>query len=84
MQPFYCLVHTPEAITPELCVLAADNEADALLELDDVAAAWPRLERVELYRGDLQARVLFAADFPLAWIRAGANRARQAAASPGG
>jgi hypothetical protein len=64
MDPFYCLIHTPEAITPELCVLAADNEKAALQELDSVAREWPRLERLELYRGNGQVKAFVPADFP--------------------
>lgn len=75
MEPFYCLVHTPEAITPELCVLAADDEDAALRELDEVAMAWPRLERLELYRGNRQARAFVPADFPLAASLTGFRRA---------
>lgn len=52
MDPFYCLIHTPEAITPELCVLAARTETAAFPELRRIAQEWPRLERLELYRGD--------------------------------
>jgi hypothetical protein len=68
MDPFYCLIHTPEALTPELSVLAADNEEIALRELDGVAREWPRLERLELYQGNRRIRA-FVADHFLADTR---------------
>lgn len=60
MNAFYCLIHTPEALTPELCVLAADTEALALVELGDIARQWPRLERLELYQGNRRIRAFVA------------------------
>ena len=32
MDVFYCLIHTPEAITPELCVLPGATEVEAVRE----------------------------------------------------
>lgn len=62
MEPFYCLIHTPEAMTPELWVLAADNQRDAIRELGAVKQKWPRLERLELYRGEQRLRTFRGAD----------------------
>ncbi|OJU55017.1 MAG: oxidoreductase, partial [Brevundimonas sp. 67-6] len=52
MDVFYCLIHTPEAITPELCVLPGVTEVEAVRGLTAVARDWPRLERIDLYRGN--------------------------------
>ncbi|MNQ83263.1 hypothetical protein D3C85_983390 [compost metagenome] len=68
MDPFYCLIHTPEAITPEICVLAAADETLALKELDDIARDWPRLERLELYQGNRRIRA-FVADYARGDVR---------------
>lgn len=62
MEPFYCLIHTPEVMTPELWVLAADNQRDAIRELDAVRLKWPRLERLELYRGEQRLQLFRGAD----------------------
>lgn len=56
MDVFYCLIHTPEAITPELCVLPGATEGEAVRGLTEVARDWPRLERIDLYRGDHEVR----------------------------
>ena len=61
MNPFYCLIDTPEAITPELCVLAARTEQAALREMEELVQAWPRFERLELYQGNARLRS-FTAD----------------------
>jgi len=52
MDVFYCLIHSPEAITPELCVLSGFTEAEAVRGVNEVARDWPRLERIDLYRGN--------------------------------
>lgn len=62
MEPFYCLIHTSEVMTPELWVLAADNQRDAIRELDAVRRKWPRLERLELYRGEERLQTFRSAD----------------------
>ncbi|WP_427790095.1 oxidoreductase [Brevundimonas diminuta] len=62
MDVFYCLVHTPEAITPELCVLPGVTECEAVRGLNDVAREWPRLERIDLYRGNHEVRSFAPAD----------------------
>lgn len=43
MDVFYCLIHTPEAITPELCVLSGATEIEAVHGVNEVARDWPRL-----------------------------------------
>lgn len=63
MDVFYCLIHTPEAITPELRVLAAETEHEAVRGLDAVAREWPRLERLDLYRGNRELRSFLAVEF---------------------
>lgn len=71
MDPFYCLIHTPEAITPELCLLAARTETAGLPELRSIAQEWPRLERLELYRGDARLGTFTLADIiATAWMQA--------------
>lgn len=62
MEPFYCLILTPEAMTPELWVLAADNQRDAIRELGAVKRKWPRLERLEFYQGEQRLRTFRGAD----------------------
>jgi len=62
MDVFYCLVHTPEAITPELCVLPGATEIEAVRGLTRVALEWPRLERIDLYRGNHEVRSFAPAD----------------------
>lgn len=66
MDVFYCLIHTPEAITPELRVLAAGCEGQAVATLADVARDWPRLERIDLYRGNFEIRSFAPSDFAAA------------------
>jgi hypothetical protein len=51
MEPFYCLIHRPEDV-PDLWLLAADNDADALEEMDRRAADWRPFLRIELYQGE--------------------------------
>lgn len=62
MEPYYCLIHTPEVMTPELWVLGAVNQRDAILELGAVKRKWPRLERLELYQGEQRLRIFRGAD----------------------
>lgn len=62
MEPFYCLIHTPEVMTPELWVLGADNQRDAIRELEAVKRKWPRLERLELFQGEQRLRTFQGAD----------------------
>ena len=65
MDVFYCLIHTPEAITPELCVLSGFTEAEAVRGVNEVARDWPRLERIDLYRGNHEVRSFAPSDFAL-------------------
>lgn len=62
MNVFYCLIHTPEAITPELCVLPGFTEVEAVRGVNEVARDWPRLERIDLYRGNHEVRSFAPAD----------------------
>ena len=62
MDVFYCLIHTPEAITPELCVLPGFTEVEAVRGVNEVARDWPRLERIDLYRGNNEVRSFAPAD----------------------
>lgn len=66
MDVFYCLIHTPEAITPELCVLPGACEVQVVATLAEVARDWPRLERIDLYRGNAEI-ASFAASDVTAW-----------------
>ncbi|MFB7879444.1 oxidoreductase [Brevundimonas diminuta] len=71
MDVFYCLIHTPEAITPELCVLPGATEVEAVRGLTAVARDWPRLERIDLYRGNHEVRSFAPADLaPVRPLRA--------------
>jgi len=62
MDVFYCLIHTPEAITPELCVLPGVTELEAVRSVKAVARDWPRLERIDLYRGNYEVRTFAPSD----------------------
>lgn len=62
MDVFYCLIHTPEAITPELCVLPGFTEIEAVRGVNEVARDWPRLERIDLYRGNYEVRTFAPSD----------------------
>ncbi len=66
MDVFYCLIHTPEAITPELCVLPGATEVEAVRGLTEVARDWPRLERIDLYRGNREVRSFAPSDLATA------------------
>ena len=66
MDVFYCLIHTPEAITPELCVLPGATEVEAVRGLTEVARDWPRLERIDLYRGNYEVRSFAPSDLATA------------------
>lgn len=71
MDVFYCLIHTPEAITPELCVLPGVTEVEAVRGVKAVARDWPRLERIDLYRGNYEVRTFAPSDLaPAQPIRA--------------
>lgn len=63
MDVFYCLIHTPEVITPELCVLPGVTEVEAVRGVTKVARDWPRLERIDLYRGNHEVRSFAPSDF---------------------
>jgi len=63
MDVFYGRSHAREAITPELRVLAADTELEAVRGLAEVARDWPRLERIDLYRGNQEVRSFAPSDF---------------------
>ena len=80
MDVFYCLIHTPEAITPELCVLPGATEVEAVRGVNEVARDWPRLERIHLYRGNHEVRSFAPKDLPLgARWRRGPDAARMPA-----
>lgn len=71
MDVFYCLIHTPDAITPELCVLSGATEIEAMRGVKEVARDWPRLERIDLYRGNREIRSFAPSDLaPLSPIHA--------------
>lgn len=55
MEPFYCLIHR-KAEVPDLWVLEAKTETDAVLEIERREAEWRPFEKAELYQGERRIR----------------------------
>lgn len=55
MEPFYCLIHRKGEV-PDLWVLEAKTETDAILEIERREAEWQPFEKAELYQRERRIR----------------------------
>ena len=51
MEPFYCLIHRKSDV-PDLWVLEAQTEPEAIREIERREMEWRPFEKTELYQGE--------------------------------
>lgn len=65
MEPFYCLVHRAGEV-PDLWLLTADTESEALEEFARREPEWRPFRKAELYQGERRIRIFAGPEGTLA------------------
>jgi hypothetical protein len=65
MEPFYCLVHRAGEV-PDLWLLTADTESEALDEIARREPEWRPFRKAELYQGERRIRIFAGPEDTLA------------------